>query len=176
MQIFRADRADLKSCIALDHSYTTTHAWQFGEREEGGTLSFALRPVRLPRRAHMAYPKPLGHLMADREASPCFLVAREGGVIWGYIDLRPQGWQRAGWIEHLVVAPQRRRQGIGSALLTRAAQWAVAHHLHQVMADVPTNNHAAISFLQAHHFVFCGFHDRYYASRDIALFFSKDLS
>lgn len=176
MQIFRADRADLKSCIAVDHSYTTTHAWQFGEREEGGTLSFALRPVRLPRRAHIAYPKPLGHLMADWEASPCFLVAREGGVIWGYIDLRPQGWQRAGWIEHLVVAPQRRRQGIGSALLTRAAQWAVAHHLHQLMADVPTNNHAAISFLQAHHFVFCGFHDRYYASRDIALFFSKDLS
>ena len=176
MQILRVDRTDLKSCIALDHSYTTTHAWQFGEREEGGTLSFALRPVRLPRRAHIAYPKPLDHLMANWKASPCFLAAHERGVIWGYIDLRPKEWQRAGWIEHLVVAPQRRRQGIGSALLTRATQWAAAHHLHQLMADVPTNNHAAICFLQAHHFVFCGFHDRYYANRNIALFFSRDIS
>ena len=176
MHILRAAQADIKSCMALDHSYTTTHAWQFGEQEEEDTLSFALRSVRLPRTAHIAYPKPLDHLMADWKTSPCFLVAREEGVIWGYIDLRPQGWQQAGWIEHLVVAPQRRQQGIGSALLTRAAQWAVAYHLHQLMADVPANNHAAICFLQAHHFVFCGFHDRYYANRDIALFFSKDLS
>jgi ribosomal protein S18 acetylase RimI-like enzyme len=162
--------------MALDHSYTTTHAWQFGEQEEGGTLSFALRPVRLPRRAHIAYPKPVDRLMDDWRKGPCFFVAREGGAIWGYVDLRPQRWQRAGWIEHLVVAPQRRREGIGSALLTRAAQWAMAHHLDQLMADVPTSNHAAICFLQAHHFAFCGFHDRYYANRDIALFFSKDLS
>lgn len=175
MRILRADWADLRACVSLDHSYITTHAWQFGEREEGGTLSFDLRPVRLPREARVAYPKPLDHLMADWKSSPCFLVAREGGVVWGYIDLRLQGWQRAGWIEHLVVAPQRRRQGIGSALLIRAAQWAVAHRLRQLIADVPTNNHAAICFLQAHNFTFCGFHDRYYANRDIALFFSKDL-
>ena len=175
MRILRADRADVKSCAALDHFYTTSHAWQFGEREEGGTLSFALSPVRLPRRAHIAYPKPLDHLAADWERSPCFLVAREGGEIWGYIDLRVQRWQRAGWIEHLVVARQRRRQGIGSALLERATRWAVAHRLRQLMADVPTNNHAAICFLQSHHFIFCGFHERYYAKQDIALFFSRDL-
>lgn len=176
MQILRFDRADIRSCIALDHSYTTTHAWQFGQQEEGGTLSFALRPVRLPRRAHIPYPKPIDHLMDDWRTSPCFFVAREEGVIWGYVDLRLQAWQRAGWIEHLVVAPQRRRQGIGSALLARAVRWAIAQRLHRLMSDVPTSNHAAISFLQAHHFVFCGFHDRYYANRDIALFFSRDLS
>jgi len=176
VQILRTDRVDIKSCMDLDHSYTTTHAWQFGEREEGGTLSFALRSVRLPRRAHIPYPKPVDHLTDDWRTSPCFLVAREEGAIWGYIDLQIQGWQHAGWIEHLVVAPQRRRQGIGSALLTRAAEWAMAHRLHKLMADVPSSNHAAICFLQAHHFVFCGFHDRYYANRDIALFFSKDLS
>lgn len=176
MQILRAARADLKSCLALDHSYTTTHAWQFEEWEERGTLSFTLRPVRLPRRAHIAYPKPLDHLMADWETGPCFLVARERGVIWGYIDLQLQGWRRAGWIEHLVVAAQRRRQGIGSMLLQRATQWAETHYLHQLMADLPANNYPAICFLQAHHFIFRGFHERYYANQDVALFFSKDLS
>ena len=175
MRILRADRADVKSCAALDHFYTTSYAWRFGEQEEGGTLSFALSPIRLPRRARIPYPKPLDHLMADLETSACFLVARERRETWGYIDLRLQGWQRAGWIEHLVVASERRRQGIGSALLERATRWAVAHHLRRLMADVPTNNHAAICFLQSHHFVFCGFHERYYAEQDIALFFSKDL-
>ena len=176
VQILRTDRADIKECMALDHSYTTTHAWQFGEQQEGGTLSFALRPVRLPRRAHITYPKPVDHLVDDWRNSPCFFVAREGGSIWGYLDLRLQRWQRAGWIEHLVVTSQRRRQGIGSALLARAVQWAAGHRLQRLMADVPTSNHAAICFLQAHRFVFCGFHDRYYANRNIALFFSKDLS
>jgi ribosomal protein S18 acetylase RimI-like enzyme len=162
--------------MAIDHSYSTTHAWQFGQQEEGDTLSFALRPVRLPRQAHVTYPKPLDYLMDDWRASPFFFVAREEGAIWGYIDLRLQAWQRAAWIEHLVVAPERRRQGIGSALLTRAVRWATSHRLKRIMADVPTSNHAAISFLQGHHFVFCGFHDRFYADRDIALFFSRDLS
>ena len=176
MQILRVDRTDLKNCKALDHSYTTTHAWQFWEREENGTLSFALRPVRLPRRAHVPYPKSLDHLVDDWKISPCFLVAREEGIIWGYLDFRPQEWQRTGWIEHLAVAPERRRQGIASALLARVVNWAVAHHFQQLMVDVQTNNYGAIRFLQSHHFVFCGFHDRYYENRDIALFFCKELS
>ncbi|MEA3345028.1 MAG: GNAT family N-acetyltransferase [Chloroflexota bacterium] len=176
MYIRRADRADLRECMALDHSYTTSHAWRFEEQEQDGTLSFVLRPVRLPHRAHVSYPKPLEHLRADWRVSPCFLVAHERGEIWGYIDLRLQEWQRAGWIEHLGVDPKRRRQGIGTALLARAERWAVAHNLRRLMADVSTNNHAAICFLQTHRFVFCGFHDRYYANQDIALFFSKDLS
>jgi len=175
VQILRVDRADIKSCRGLDHSYTSTHTWQFWEREEGDTLSFTLRPVRLPRRAHFAYPKPLDYLMNDWRSNHCFLVAREQGVIWGYIDVRPQEWQQTGWIEHLVVAPERRRQGIGSALLARAVQWALAHRFRQLMVDVPTSNYAAIRFLQVHHFVFCGFHDRYYANRDIALFFNKEI-
>jgi GNAT superfamily N-acetyltransferase len=176
VQILRVDRSDLKDCRALDHSYTTTHAWQFGEQGDGDMLSFTLRPVRLPRRAHFAYPKPLDHLVHDWRDSPCFLVAREEGTVWGYINLRVQRWQRTGWIEHLVVAPVRRREGIGSALLMRATDWATAHHLERLMADVATSNYGAIRFLQVHHFAFCGFHDRYYANRDIALFFARDLS
>jgi ribosomal protein S18 acetylase RimI-like enzyme len=95
--------------------------------------------------------------------------------VWGYIDLRVQRWQRTAWVEHLAVAPGRRREGIGSALLGRATNWATAHHLDRLMMDVATSNHGAICFLQSHHFAFCGFHDRYYANRDIALFFNKEL-
>ena len=176
MRILRAQRADLKSCAELDHSYTTTHTWQFVEQEERGTLSFTFRPIRLPREAHIPYPKPLDHLAADWEMYPCFFVAREEGEICGYVDLRPQEWQQTAWIEHLAVAPDRRRQGIGSALLERVARWVAVRSLHTLMVDVPTSNHAAISFFQAHRFVFCGFHERYYANQDIAFFFSKDLA
>jgi ribosomal protein S18 acetylase RimI-like enzyme len=169
------DRTDLKECRALDHSYATSHVWQFAEQEGTETLSFTLRSVRLPRRAHFAYPKPLDNLVHDWRDSPCFLVAREEGAVWGYIDLRVQRWQRTAWVEHLAVAPARRREGIGSALLARATNWATAHHLDRLMTDVATSNYGAICFLQAHHFALCGFHDRYYANRDIALFFSKEL-
>ena len=43
------------------------------------------------------------------------------------------------------------------------------------MTVVQSKNYPAIQFLQKHGFKFCGYNERYYRSRDIALYFVRGL-
>ena len=51
------------------------------------------------------------------------LVAEEDGEVRGYLDMSVQSWHLTGWVDHLAVAKDHRREGIGTALLKKAAQW-----------------------------------------------------
>ena len=68
-----------------------------------------------------------------------------------------------------------RRQGIGTALMRHARQWAREQGLQMLLAEATTKNYPALCFYQKLGFQFCGFNDHYYTNQDIALFFVQSL-
>ncbi len=172
MDIRPAQARDLEACLALDPSYDTDYVWQMETNRTPGVISVGFRVTRLPRVMRVAA-TPERDMLADHfERGECLLIAEENGVIRGYLDMIADPWKRIGWIYQITVAPERRRKGIGRQLLSQAMNWAREQSLRSVMIEMPTKNHPAASLVQKHGFVFCGFNDRYYASRDIAIFFA----
>jgi len=175
MHVRPAELEDLDDCLALDHSFETEHVWQMEEREEDGGIIVTFRLARLPRPMRVGYPRGGDFLLESWQQRGCFLVAEEAGRIRGYLDMAVQNWHATGWIRNLVVAPSHRRRGVGTALLRAASRWAREHSLRCLIMEMQTKNYPAICFAQKHGFVFCGFHDNYYANQDIALFFALRL-
>ncbi|MDY7041587.1 MAG: GNAT family N-acetyltransferase [Chloroflexota bacterium] len=176
MIIRPADVSDFDACIALDPSFQTDHVWQMEEREEDNAILIAFRTARLPRTMRVTYPRERDSLAEDWDRGECVLVAEEeDGEILGFLSMMPQDWHDTGWIHHLVVDRHHRRHGVGSTLLSAAAQWARERGLVRLMTEAQTKNYPAICFYQKHGLTFCGFNDRFYASQDIALFFTLSL-
>jgi ribosomal protein S18 acetylase RimI-like enzyme len=93
----------------------------------------------------------------------------------GYILLMEQAPLSLVRVTDLVVAPQVRRQGVASALLAEAQDWASDRGIGQIMLEMQSKNLPAIRFAQKHGFEFCGYNDHYYLSQDVALFFARAL-
>ncbi len=170
-----ADLTDLKACLDIDHSYVTSHVWQMEESEGVGEVTVIFRTARLPRSMRVRYPKDYDNLVESWRRGECLLVAEEAGEVRGYLDMCAQSWHLTGWVDHLAVAKDHRRQGIGTALLKKAAQWSRQRGLRRLMLEIQTKNYPAICFCQKNGFAFCGYNDRYYTNQDIALFFARSL-
>lgn len=175
MQIRPARPRDLEVCGALDHSYTTDSVWQVEEREEIGVLTVAFRVASLPREMRVNYPRQGEELLAGWRRRDGFLVAEEGGHIYGYVALTAQAEHGIAWVGDLVVDRPWRRRGIGTALLQSAAQWGRDNDLGWLVLEVQTKNYPAIRFCRSRGLTFCGYNDHYWPSRDIALFFGESL-
>lgn len=175
MRIYRADLHDLAACLALDGSYETDYVWQVTQQAGNGQVITRFRTVRLPRTMRVPYPSWGETLLAHRERGDLVLVAVEAGQVRGYIDQEAQPDQGIAWLHHLVVAPESRRQGIGTALLLRGLQHARQQALSHVMTVVQSKNYPAICFLERNGFAFCGYNERFYRNLDIGLYFYRGL-
>ncbi len=175
MQVRPAEPADLQACVALNHSYTTDHVWQMDTRGENGLLTTTFRLVRLPRETRVHYPLQGDYMLMSWRRRDGFLVAEMDECICGYVTLTTHAEQGIAWVGDLIVDLPKRRQGIDTALLQAAAQWAHEHKLVRLVAQVQTKNHPATQFCQARGLTFCGYNDHYWPSQDIALFFGKSL-
>ena len=164
---------DMQECLEFDASYATEYVWQMDSRASGGEISVSFRHVRLPRSMRVEYPRDAEALLAEWRLRDALLVAERDRVKLGYVSLGVQPGQRAVQIGDLVVGRMYRRAGVGSALIGAALRWARDRGLKQVVIEVQTKNHPAISLLNKLGFSFCGFNDRHYLNRDIALFFSR---
>ena len=172
MFIRSAFRDDLHDCIGLDSSYETDCVWQLEQREDEAGISVALRKVRLPRPARVTYP-PLGwELLSRWEQGGCVLVAELDGQVRGYVDMSLQRDHKLGWLHNLVVDRSYRRLGLGTALVQEATRWGQQRSVRRMMFVLQSKNHPAVLFCQHLGFAFCGFNDRYFANRDIAIFFA----
>jgi ribosomal protein S18 acetylase RimI-like enzyme len=171
MHVYRADLRDLTACLALDGAYETDYVWQVTQQADAGEVIARFRPARLPRPMRVPYPSWGETLLTHQERGDLILVAAEAAEVRGYINQESQADQDVAWIHHLVVAPAHRRRGVGTALLGRALQHARQQKLLRAMTMVQSKNHPAISFLQHHGFIFCGYNERYYRNQDIALYF-----
>lgn len=181
MLLRSADLIDLGACLGLDADSQTDHVWQMDERQENGERVLRFRTVRLPRVMHLAYPRERDDLLDAWQGGATVLVTADNTVqgqedelqpILAYCQLDACAWQGAGWISHMIVDRPHRRRGIATAMLQASKLWARKEGLHRLMVGVQTKNYPAISFLETNGFAFCGFNDRYYKNRDIALFFT----
>jgi GNAT superfamily N-acetyltransferase len=175
VQVRPAQSADLTTLTALDHSYSTENVWQMETREEGEAVYVTFRNVRLPRSVRASPPRDPRLLVEAWGSRVCFLVAEEGGVLKGYLNLTLAPVAGVGWIADLGVERRFRRTGVGTVLLAGALQWARQNQLQRVVLETQSKNYPAICFAQKHGLVYCGYNDRYYPNQDVAVFFGANL-
>jgi ribosomal protein S18 acetylase RimI-like enzyme len=176
MQVYPAELVDLNTCCQINMSYTTDYVWQMRTSGDERTTNIHFDTIRLPRPMRVEYPRSSDELFEHWRQEQCFLTIRNlEGEIVGFIDALAQPWQDTLWVFNLVIDPNYRRQGFGTALLKAANDWALNQNLGRLMLEIQTKNHPAISFAQKHGLQFCGFNERYYPNGDIALFFSRPI-
>lgn len=167
--------SDYEICLSLDHSVSTDYVWQVSMDEVDGALNVVFRPARLPRSAKVLYPRIGDVLVESWQQHACFLVAQWGLDVVGYVNVREELAQETAWVADLTVDRSFRMQGIGTALLRGARQWALEHGLRRLIVETQTKNYPAIKFLQKRGLVFSGYNDLYYPNQDIAVFFGQSL-
>ncbi|HJW83652.1 MAG TPA: GNAT family N-acetyltransferase [Anaerolineae bacterium] len=172
-KIRQALMGDLQACLEIDGSYVTDHVWQMESHTADGRITVSFRTVRLPRSMRVAYPRQPEALAADWRMRDGFLIAERGTEKLGYASLGAQAALSQVHVGDLVVSRAHRRTGVGSALIGAAMRWGRERGLKQIVAEVQTKNHPAISMLNKLGFVFCGFNDRHFLNQDIAIFFSR---
>jgi ribosomal protein S18 acetylase RimI-like enzyme len=89
----------------------------------------------------------LGTQLAREDAA--ILVAEGDGAILGYVyaAVEPQSWQdlrdEAGYIHDVVVDPDRRRQGVATALMEAALEWLRGRGVPRVVLGTASRNTSA---------------------------------
>ena len=121
MRVRRAERRDIDACIRLDSSYQTQTVWAMDTRWEGKRQLAGFQVRRLPRVLTLQPPLDPDDLHADWRNGDLFLVADEGGVVIGYLDIVSPRRLGTGLVQSIVVRPDLRRRGVGSALCARVS-------------------------------------------------------
>lgn len=174
IQIRPTSPTDLSRLVALDHNSQSEFVWQLELRRDTGQVAANFREVRLPRPIPLVYPYD-PYALADEwtRKSMMFTAYREADAL-GYLSLMGRGAEVT-WVTDLVVTASARRQGIGSALLAQAQDWAAQRGARRLMLEMQAKNLPAIRMAQKHGYEFCGYNDHYYLTQDVALFFVKAL-
>jgi ribosomal protein S18 acetylase RimI-like enzyme len=161
--------------MAVDHSCFSEYVWQLELRREPGQITFSFREVRLPRSVVVAYPRDPLSLAEEWQRRTGMLVAVDESLPVGYICVVDDRSSGAARVTDLVVAPERRRQGIASALLTAAQAWALERGARRLVLEMQSKNQPCIRLAQKFGYEFCGYNDQYYPTQDVALFFGRAL-
>ena len=177
IQIRPAVETDIPILVTLEHDYVSDDVWQMEIRqdEDDGRLDISFRPVHLPRSTKVEYPRSRRRLLDDWTRRSGLLVAELDGEVIGYLSMSLETAPATAWVTDLVVMRRLRRQGIGSALVLSGQVWAHQHGCSRLVLEMQPKNHPAISLCQKLGFAFCGYNDRYFLNRDIALFFAKSV-
>jgi GNAT superfamily N-acetyltransferase len=175
IQIRPTVASDLARLMGLDHSTISESVWQLELRRDPGQVTAMFREVRLPRSIAVAYPRNPFALADDWTKRSMMYTAILDQDVVGYISLLERGIDSAVCVTDLVVNATVRRQGIGSALLAVAQDWAADRSLRRVILEMQSKNLPAIRFSQKFGYDFCGYNDQYYLTQDVMLFFAKIL-
>jgi GNAT superfamily N-acetyltransferase len=173
IEIRPATANDIPPLTSLEHNYTTEHVWQMDLQLGDNHTNVVFREVRLPRSVQVAYPRDIQSLSNTWKERSGLLVSVLEDEVVGYINLMQNMAPKTTWATDLVVMLRARRQGIASALVLAAQEWAIHHGSWRLVLEMQPKNHAAIRLAQKLGFDFCGYNDRYYINQDIAIFFAK---
>jgi ribosomal protein S18 acetylase RimI-like enzyme len=172
-EIRTANANDIPRLTALDHSCLSDYVWQLELRREPGQATANFREVRLPRSVQVKYPRDPSTLADQWTRRDLVLVAVHEGKPVGYISAALEGASALAWITDLAVAPEQRRKGAASALLTAAQTWALERGARRLILEMQSKNQAYIRLAQKFGYDFCGYNDQYYPTQDVALFFGR---
>ncbi len=173
MRIRLAREEDWKVCAELDIAYETESAWQMQELRGDREWGVRFREVRLPRPQRIPSASSPDEWLKAWERADGFWVAVEHRKIVGYVAviLEPEHYQ--GRFLALAVTTEKRRQGMGTALLEHANAWCLRQGMQQVILECSLKAQPAISFALKHRFAFCGYQDAYWPGQEGAIFFRK---
>jgi GNAT superfamily N-acetyltransferase len=165
--------SDLPRLMGMDHSTSSEYVWQLELRRENNQIAATFREVRLPRATHLTYPHDQ-YMLADEwtRKSMMFTALNDSDPI-GYIAILERKAANVAWVTDMVVSPDTRRHGVGTALLMAAQDWASGRGAKRLMVEMQSKNYPAIRFAQKHGYEFCGYNDHYYTTQDVALFFAR---
>ncbi len=175
IEIRPASPADIPHLAAIDHDYSSDYVWQMELQSEEGQVGVSFRQVRLPRSVRVEYPRSPRSLLSDWTQRSGLLVALLDSQAIAYASLMQNIAPATTWVSDLAVIRRLRRQGVGSALVLAAQEWARQHSTYRIIIEMQPKNYPAICMAQKLGFDFCGYNDRYFANHDIALFFGKSL-
>ncbi len=164
---------DIHPMMEIEHNYTSDYVWQMDFRQEGSDIQVSFRQIQLPRSVQVKYPRDY-HILADNWTQrDGLLIAELVGEIIGYISLTKNEVLKASWATDLAVQRKYRRQGVASALVLSALEWASRQGSRRLILEMQPKNYPTIQLAKKLGFELCGYNDHYYANHDIALFFSK---
>ena len=106
-------------------------------------------------------------------AGVMMLVAVQAGTPIGYICAVRETSSALVWVTDLAVAPEQRRKGAASALLTATQAWVLERGARRLILEMQSKNQAYIRLAQKFGYDFCGYNDQYYPTQDVALFFGR---
>ena len=173
IQVRPATIEDIPVLVALDHGYTSDYVWQMELQRDELQVGIVFRKARLPRSVQVDYPREPKVLLDSWQSRDGLLVAILGDAVIGYTCLMQNMAPQTTWATDLVVQRRHRRQGIGTALLLAAHQWAMQHQSRRLIIEMQPKNDPAICLAEKLGFDLCGYNDHYFINRDIALFYSK---
>jgi len=176
IEIRPAISSDITRLSAMDHSYTSEYVWQMELQVTDGRVAVHFKETHLPRSVRVEYPRPNRKLVDDWTQRSGVLVSIFAGEPVGYVCMMLNIAPVTCWVTDLVVKRRLRRQGIGTALLLAACEWGTHHECNNLIIEMQPKNYACVQLVEKLGFKFCGYNDRYYANRDIGLFFNKPLS
>lgn len=165
---------DIPALIEFSHSCETTHTWQMDSNLELGQIDVNFRRIRLPRSVKLDYQRNPAALAESWKKRDLLLVARIETQRCGYLSLRIDE-KKVGRVIDLAVDESFRRQGVASSLLVAAQDWLCSNGIFQVILEMQIKNEAAIALAEKMGYVFCGYMDRYFGNREIAVFYSRFL-
>ena len=155
--------------------YQTSNVWQMERFQEDTRFSVSFNEAILPRAVEVPYKGLIDRMEEDGYQPSAVLIAEIDLEPVGFIAIEEQKKPGSVLIADLIVKPNVRRQGIGSALIIAAQDWAVGKRLRRAVIELQSKNFPAIQLCKRLGYEFCGYHDHYYANHDIALFFGRFL-
>lgn len=170
IEIRPAISSDLPLLIKFDHSVETTHVWQMDSYSDVDQIETKFREIRLPRSVNLPYPRNPTEMADTWTRKNLFLVATLQNQPVAYLTVELQQSSTARVVD-LVVLPAARKQGIASALILSARDWAGQRGIRRMILETQAKNHAMIQLARKLGFEFCGFCDDYFANHDIGVFF-----
>jgi ribosomal protein S18 acetylase RimI-like enzyme len=166
---------DIISLVDIDHSFRTHYAWQMDLSQDAGQINVNFREIRLPRPITVDYPRQPKNLLNDWAGRSVLLVGILERQVVGYISVSEDVSPTTAWITDIAISPTARRQGIASALILAAEDWAKKRNNRRMILEMQSKNTPAIRMAFKLGFEFCGYNDHYYTNQDIALFFAQFL-
>jgi len=166
---------DLAVLAKFDHSCNSEYVWQMDIRREEEQVQVSFREIRLPRPVRVDYPRSISSMADEWRRRDGMLVALIGDEIVGYMRLTDRFVPHTTRVTDLVVGARFRHQGVATSLIFAAQAWALDRHSTQLILEMTSKNYPMVCLARKLGFEFCGYNDRYYMTKDVALFFYRVL-